>query len=587
MALEIADRVRRHRFFSSLPFGGRLTSLRWILEAPVAALDKASHAHRQDLLAAFPQYQALSQRSAEIRNELASLPMVPSDADTPKRFVPLYNELAKVSVQQEAILREIAVRREPAGLVFPPLRTAKELQEALPPGTAMLSFLMAGGDYHAFLLNRDKCIHWALKNPGMVGKRLVSLLREIGNYDQNREVAVKDLADVRWKQSAKQLLDGIVEGSQADFSRKFSELIIVPDGMFWYLPFEMLQVEVDKQPQSLISRFRIRYAPTMGLAIPDERGQRNLADTAVVAGRLYPRDDPAVALAAYKKLAQVVSKTTPLSKPPLPASANLLKTRMQQLIVLDDIGNGDADPFGWTPITLEHGRAGSQLRDWMALPWGGPETMVLPGYHTMAENPNKRTHRGPPGHEMFLASCGLMSTGAKTVLLSRWRTGGQASFDLVREFVQELPHVSAADAWQRAVQVVSDTRLNLQAEPRIQSSSSDEPPKAEHPFLWAGYMLIDPGRAAPTIDVDTTAKPMDKDAKPMDKDVKAKEKQAGGDDAAEEKALVPKSDGPKPAGSKKSEAKKGMSNRGGKDSTKKPAPAKLQEKNDASDAAPQ
>ena len=45
---------------------------------------------------------------------------------------------------------------------------------------------------------------------------------------------------------------------------------------------------------------------------------------------------------------------------------------------------------------------------------------------------------GLPGNEVFLSVCGLMANGARTMLLSRWRTGGQTSFDLVREFIQEL-----------------------------------------------------------------------------------------------------------------------------------------------------
>ena len=96
-----------------------------------------------------------------------------------------------------------------------------------------------------------------------------------------------------------------------------------------------------------------------------------------------------------------------------------------------------------------------------------------------------------PGDEVFLSVCGLMSCGARTILLSRWRSGGQSSFDLVREFAQELPHTSPADAWQRAVMLESDTQLNLEAEPRIKHSATDETPKASHPFFWAGYMLID------------------------------------------------------------------------------------------------
>ena len=51
-----------------------------------------------------------------------------------------------------------------------------------------------------------------------------------------------------------------------------------------------------------------------------------------------------------------------------------------------------------------------------------------------------------------------MSTGVRTILISRWRPAGQSSFDLVREFAQEVPHTSAAEAWQRAVQIMCENR---------------------------------------------------------------------------------------------------------------------------------
>ena len=54
------------------------------------------------------------------------------------------------------------------------------------------------------------------------------------------------------------------------------------------------------------------------------------------------------------------------------------------------------------------------------------------------------------GSDLFLSIMGLMSSGVRTVLISRWRTGGQTSYDLVREFAQELPHTTPVDAWQRA-----------------------------------------------------------------------------------------------------------------------------------------
>ncbi len=80
--------------------------------------------------------------------------------------------------------------------------------------------------------------------------------------------------------------------------------------------------------------------------------------------------------------------------------------------------------------------------------------------------------------------------------MSRWRTGGQTSFDLVREFTQELPRTSPADAWQRAILLTAGSRVNVDGEPRIKRGTADDPPKANHPFFWAGYMLVDCGTAA-------------------------------------------------------------------------------------------
>jgi CHAT domain-containing protein len=127
----------------------------------------------------------------------------------------------------------------------------------------------------------------------------------------------------------------------------------------------------------------------------------------------------------------------------------------------------------------------------MSLPWGGPDQIVLPGFHTPAEVALKR---GGTGEELFLAACGLMATGSRTILLSRWRAGGKSNYDLIREFVQELPYGSAAEAWQRAVRVVADNEIVVGREPRVNAEGLEVDLKADHPFFWAGLMLLDTGR---------------------------------------------------------------------------------------------
>ena len=78
-AWEISDRARRHRFFSSLDMGGRLESLKWILETPAELLDQQSLLQRQDLLTRWPQYAQLSQQARAIRAKLADMPLAPDD----------------------------------------------------------------------------------------------------------------------------------------------------------------------------------------------------------------------------------------------------------------------------------------------------------------------------------------------------------------------------------------------------------------------------------------------------------------------------------------------------------------------------
>ena len=97
------------------------------------------------------------------------------------------------------------------------------------------------------------------------------------------------------------------------------------------------------------------------------------------------------------------------------------------------------------------------------------------------------------GDEVFLAACGLMASGSRTALLSRWRVGGQSTTKLIKEFVQEMPHESAAGAWRRAVELCGESTLDPATEGRLKATATSDPLKADHPFFWAGYLLIDSG----------------------------------------------------------------------------------------------
>ena len=50
----------------------------------------------------------------------------------------------------------------------------------------------------------------------------------------------------------------------------------------------------------------------------------------------------------------------------------------------------------------------------MHLPWGAPDQLILPGFHTPAEDGLRGRQTGD---EMMLATCGLMASGVRTMLL--------------------------------------------------------------------------------------------------------------------------------------------------------------------------
>ncbi|MBI2477971.1 MAG: CHAT domain-containing protein [Planctomycetia bacterium] len=175
-------------------------------------------------------------------------------------------------------------------------------------------------------------------------------------------------------------------------------------------------------------------------------------------------------------------------KEPLAVPSNLLAPFCDRLVVLTDITSESASPYGWSPMQFDHGKPGSTVGDWGTLPFGSPEQIILPGFHTEAETALKRPSGGD---DIFLSLCGLMASGSRTILLSRWRTGGKSSYDLAREFVQELPYTSPTKAWQRSVFMQND--LVAAREPRVKSSNFESPIKTDHPFFWSSYLLVAPG----------------------------------------------------------------------------------------------
>ncbi|MBI1899568.1 MAG: hypothetical protein HYS13_00460 [Planctomycetia bacterium] len=506
-AIEITDIIRRHRFLVSTQFGGRSIALRWLLESPPEVLDQKAALMRRDIFLQYPEYEARNVQVKQVRAHLSAMPLVNDDPAIKKAQAEALASLAKLSLEQEALLRQIAVRREPAPLVFPPLASTKSLQQSLPDNQAALIFYASSRAVYGFMLSKTGYNAWRVIKPKDLANLVKRLLRDMGNYETNRAVPLPELADDAWKKTATQLAEEMFRTSggvqRAQIGPNVQELVIVPDGLLWYLPFESLHVSVGGQePKPLISLARIRYAPFASMVSVDPRARRRAANTAVVVGRLFPgagRDGQA--RAAFDELSQAMPGTVALQND-LPGPSSVYSAFFDRLVVLDDVAPGDT-PYTWTPVTTDKG-VGATLDSWLPLPWGGPEQVLFPGFHTQAENALKER---ADGSEVFHSVCGLMASGARTVVLARWRTGGKSSYDQIREFTQEFPHSTASEAWQRSVFLAFDADLVPDQEPRVQVTGNEAAVKTNHPFFWAGMMMVDTGTVPPKDDANTAGQP--------------------------------------------------------------------------------
>jgi tetratricopeptide (TPR) repeat protein len=496
LAIKIADLARRHHFYNSLPMGGRLLSLRWLLEAPSEAMGKTANLRRDALRDRYKKYTEISRAARTLQGRLLRGPKVNPLGPIHTRQSELLGELAKLATAQEQILREIALRREPSSYVFPPVWDAERIEKKLPDRTGVLLFHGTSRNFRVFLLANNGYGNWKIESPQLLRKKTIELLRAVGNHGHAAELNQKELADDKWKPVAKEIWELLTKGAKVDITKNFDELVIVPDGFLWHLPFEMLQIPDGNQTRSLVSKIRLRYVPTVSLAVSDRQGRKQLPNTAVVVGKMLPRDSEADVKEMYERLKKSMPGTQALEQP-LPAPSPLYASLFDRLIVLDEIDTRGANAYNWSVMPMDKSRSLGSLGHWFPLPWRAPDQIILPGFHTAAETSLRGASPTSSGDEVFLSMCGLMSTGARTVLLSRWRTGGQSAGNLMHEFTQELTHTTAAEAWQRSIELSLDTDLDPAREPRIKNSTKAEGKiHADHPLFWAGYMLVDTGSPA-------------------------------------------------------------------------------------------
>ena len=507
-ALEVTDLSKRRRFHGPMPWGGKQAALRDALEASENSLSEHNRNVRNELLLRYPTYAQAALAGEDLHQQLKQNWQVGLDETAQRKLVKTWRDWSATIDSREAMLDDMSLERVAADLHFPPLVATTQLQSVLQPGQAVLSFHNTSQGLLGFLVTSDGASHWNCGPMTRLKKLTDDFLRKVGNYDANHDLTYEEMQSAEWVAAGDKLFHALVDGSSIDPSA-LEELVVVPDGLVWYVPFAALSVGTEEGLVPLISLTRIRVVPTVGLAFGHAQPWRRVQRSGIVGTELLPGDSEEEQSEVLGMLREVVPNTIEIPTPP-PVPLPLVGSLLETLVVLDEVDISPARPLDWTPLPAQGRSAKNEtLRRWLTLPQFGPQRIIIPAAHTIAERGGKTSKRrgaaAQPGSELFLATCGLMSSGAQTILISRWNVGGYSTIDLMREFAQELPHTSATAAWQRTVQVAAELPIDPEIEPRVKPGKDDPPLTAAHPFFWSGYLLVDAGepvelkRAAPAL----------------------------------------------------------------------------------------
>jgi tetratricopeptide (TPR) repeat protein len=485
-ALQAAENLRRVQFYSNLPLGGRLMSFRELLARSPDELSQELRRKQAELRSRFVGFKQLLDQAEPLLAKLQTQPLDPPGAEK-KAWEDEVERLGLMSRQIERQLLQVSVRREAIPLMFPPPVDMERIQALIPSKTLCLVTVFHNNIYYFLLVTNDRVVYQAEINQANAGRAIRGLAKNWGHTNPTAILQTQVVTDQTWKKPSYALLKALMPKVTPEFWDSFDELVVVPAGLFWYLPFETFALGDEPEAAVLVDKVAVRYAPSLNLAFNEQRPKR-LNRVIHYPNKIDQRDDDAWVKAARAELERHWPQVTPIESTRLPTES--LGPLVNVVLYWNEIKQAVWPEIWTTPESKRDAHLQLNLDRWIGFPNVGPELLVVAGGNSaMADG----LRGNPSGAELEYYSTVLLAAGCQSVVLPRWRTGGHVPYDLHLALTRHVREHTTAVAMQKAIQEIRQAPLDLQRQTRLRPVRGEAPATADHPFWWAGQMVIDRG----------------------------------------------------------------------------------------------
>jgi CHAT domain-containing protein/Tfp pilus assembly protein PilF len=417
------------------------------------------------------------------------------DKPDPSRVAELKSSIEKARLEFEALKtslyaahHELKVNRGEASII-----NAEELAALLPDATsALLEYVVTDEVTYLFVVTKPQGRAAAETRVFTIPIKQSDLAKQVESF--RRQLAERNL---RVRAPARKLYDLLLKPAQSLLGGK-SSLVIAPDDRLWELPFQAL---LDERGRFLIERSAVSYAPSLTVlremrARSDKRraeaapstllalgnpliGQETVerARLSLRDGKLYPLPDAEAEVRALGRLYGARRSKVYIGAE---AREDRLKAEAGQARIIHFATHGvlnNAAPL-YSYLALARG---DKNEDGLLEAW---ELMQLDLKADLAVLSACETARGrtSAGEGVIGLTWALFVAGTPATVVSQWEVESASTRDLMIDFHRQLQAPRAAG------------RLTKAESLRRAAIKLMKNPATNHPFYWAGFVLVGDGR---------------------------------------------------------------------------------------------